>query len=333
MPSSVSVVLATHNGERFLEEQLGSILDQSLLPYELVITDDASTDRTREIVRSFAARSPVPVVCIWNQPGLGFRENFLNACNKATGEWIAFCDQDDVWMPDKLEACSSFFSLPTVLMIAHQASLIGESGAPLGLFRQGITRTRIRQPLAYDPWNTFYGFSQIFRRSILKCVQSEGRFVDFIDPRHQIAHDRWVGFLAQTLGSTAEVARPLVRYRQHSHNLFGARSLRRCAARSVLEARNGPYVQAAEEMLALIVSLPSWCEEQFVQFDRAQAIRFYERIHRAAAHREAVYQQGGMKGMKIVASGVRGGVYSSVPSGGVRWRAVFRDLTSCMWPT
>ena len=99
---TVSVVMSTYNGDRYLEEQLQSLADQVHLPHELVVADDGSTDGTWDIVQDFAARAPFPVVSTRNSENLGYGASFLAATGRASGRLVAFCDQDDVWHPDKL---------------------------------------------------------------------------------------------------------------------------------------------------------------------------------------------------------------------------------------
>ena len=89
--------MATFNGDTYLSPQLQSLARQTLLPHELVVCDDGSTDRTLEIVRAFAADAPFPVRVHRNDEHLGFADNFLKAAVLCGGELIAFCDQDDVW--------------------------------------------------------------------------------------------------------------------------------------------------------------------------------------------------------------------------------------------
>ncbi|MFL5505263.1 MAG: glycosyltransferase, partial [Gemmatimonadales bacterium] len=101
--AGVSVVLCTYNGARYLPEQLDSLARQSLPPTELVVRDDDSTDETASLVAAFAERAPFPVRWTCNAERLGPTRNFGAAIADATGEFVALCDQDDVWLPEKLE--------------------------------------------------------------------------------------------------------------------------------------------------------------------------------------------------------------------------------------
>jgi glycosyltransferase involved in cell wall biosynthesis len=110
----ISIAMATYNGAGYLPAQLASLAVQSALPSELVVTDDGSTDATAQIIEDFARFAAFPVKLFRNQTRLMFRDNFLRAAELCTGELIAFCDQDDVWHPDKLLRCAKEFAAPAV---------------------------------------------------------------------------------------------------------------------------------------------------------------------------------------------------------------------------
>lgn len=99
---NVSIVMCTYNGERFLKEQLDSIINQSYPIYELIIQDDRSTDDTLNIVKEYASRYPFFKVFV-NEQNLGYNRNFLSALLKATGDAIAIADQDDIWDKEKIQ--------------------------------------------------------------------------------------------------------------------------------------------------------------------------------------------------------------------------------------
>lgn len=101
-PVSISVVMCTYNGDKYLEQQIDSILCQTYPIHELIIQDDCSTDRTVTIIEAYQKRDPRVKLYI-NEAPLGFNYNFSSAFAKAEGEYIASSDQDDIWRPDKIE--------------------------------------------------------------------------------------------------------------------------------------------------------------------------------------------------------------------------------------
>ena len=98
---TVSVVMGTYNGERFLREQLDSIINQTYPIYEIIIQDDCSTDGTVGIVREYATKYPIIKLYI-NEKNLGCNQNFKTAAKLATGDYVAISDQDDIWLPEKI---------------------------------------------------------------------------------------------------------------------------------------------------------------------------------------------------------------------------------------
>ena len=98
----VSVVLCTHNGEQWLESQLDSILSQSRQPDELIVGDDASRDSTFGLLQSFSRRAGFPVHIARHEPRLGVMDDFDVTLSRARGRYVALCDEDDVWLPDRI---------------------------------------------------------------------------------------------------------------------------------------------------------------------------------------------------------------------------------------
>ena len=99
---TVSVVMATYNGEKYIREQLDSIINQTYPIHEIIIQDDCSTDGTVAIIEEYVTRH-ANIKLFVNEQNLGFNENFKTAVMRATGEYIAISDQDDVWFPEKIE--------------------------------------------------------------------------------------------------------------------------------------------------------------------------------------------------------------------------------------
>ena len=106
----ISVVMATFNGGKYLQEQLKSILEQSLEPDEIIICDDCSTDNTADVIRSMKKMSKIPIHFWNNKEHLGYGQNFRQAINRASGDIIFLCDQDDVWVKNKIELCMDIFN-------------------------------------------------------------------------------------------------------------------------------------------------------------------------------------------------------------------------------
>lgn len=292
----VSVVLATFNGAKYLKEQLDSLARQSLPPAELIISDDASTDESVEIARRFARQTTFPVLVNKNETRLGFADNFLHGCSLANGDVIAFCDQDDIWRPQKIDVCAKELAAhPNAVLVAHAAELIDGNGNRLGRFDHGIHSKRVRPPLTCRPYDVYNGFTMVFRRSLLKQLPSHERGLDFVTGKHRLAHDRWVRFLALSLGEIVELEEELVQYRQHGNNLFGGgdgkapkmlHSLRQYFPDKKEYVENsGRILSAARNFRELMERIPKDAEKEFPLFDRRAAMNYWSSVERQASTR------------------------------------------------
>jgi glycosyltransferase involved in cell wall biosynthesis len=220
---SVSVAMATYNGENFIREQLDSLAAQQHLPSELVITDDRSSDETAAIAEEFASGAPFPVHLHRNDNRLGYRANFMRAASHCTSDLIAFCDQDDVWSPQKLSRCIEPFRDPAVLLVHHNAEVVTEAGKRIGSLDY-LASAPMTPPLSLCPVRQMgnpLGFTEVFRRSILEF---SGLWKTSLDPNElsaPMAHDQWVFFISSIFGVIIYIDEYLAFYRQHHSNAYG----------------------------------------------------------------------------------------------------------------
>ncbi len=109
---NISIVICTYNGQKYIEEQLDSIRMQTRSPFEVLISDDCSTDRTRDVITDYIEKYSLgdSWKLIMNESNIGWKANFMNTIPKASGELICTCDQDDFWRIDKLELFEKLFS-------------------------------------------------------------------------------------------------------------------------------------------------------------------------------------------------------------------------------
>ncbi len=220
----VSIALATYNGQAHILEQLESLAAQIRLPVEVVITDDGSTDQTLEIAADFASRAPFPVKIYRNGGRLQYADNFLHAASLCTAPLIAFCDQDDVWRPDKLELSVRFFEDPDVLLSAH-TSEVWDGHEVTGKLYPTFRQTGVHEALTLNPFQLVPGFVMVLRRELLLVTDNSRRVRNIFTlggAPGPMAHDQWAWFLATILGKVATIAEPQALYRQHAANVVGA---------------------------------------------------------------------------------------------------------------
>lgn len=216
---SISVAMATYNGEKYLEEQLQSILEQTTKPDELVVCDDGSTDSTGQIVAQFAHKAPFPVTFHVNDSRLNYADNFMGAAQRCRSDFIAFCDQDDIWAPGKLTAMVVAADHSGANLIVHAAEVFDEANGRTGRVSPGATG--LREGVDLLPFGFYPGFTMMVKRSVVEAFSYSARPRDLWEPERGLAHDRWICFLASILGSVYVLDEELARYRQHQDNASG----------------------------------------------------------------------------------------------------------------
>lgn len=325
--NQTSIVVGAYNGAQYIEEQLESLVAQTIPTCEIVVADDRSKDDTVARVEAFARRCPIPVILRRNENNLGFAENFLQAAVIATGVLIAFCDQDDRWHPEKIEACQEALTRSGAFLAVHTANLIDTNGVRIGPFSQGIGGDAVREPLSYGPWHVFFGFSMVFDRRLLDLVPSASRGIDYIMGKPGLSHDRWILFLANLVGSVVELDRPLVDYRQHGGNLFGSARSGHRKRRERVAVESDWYLQAAKEQRAIVDAVAASPLIGSTQFDRARAVDYWDAAVDQQSARNRLYTAASTSAeARQWVKNVLGGVYRTLPDGRHRAKAALKDL-------
>jgi len=205
----ISVVMATYNGESFLEEQLESLVDQTRMPDELVVCDDGSTDDTLEILQQFEKAAPFAVRVHQNESRLGYSKNFGRAIKLSEGEIIFPSDQDDVWFPSKIERISSeFLSDGRPLVVINDCELTDGQLNPSGLSKADQIRAA---GLGLD--NFVSGCCSALHSSMKELV--------IPIPAEHFPYDVWMNRLALVLERRQFIPEILQWYRRHGDNASG----------------------------------------------------------------------------------------------------------------
>jgi glycosyltransferase involved in cell wall biosynthesis len=203
----ISIAMTTYNGERHIEAQLKSILEQTEMPDEVVICDDGSIDGTLGHVDAFSRNAPFDVNVIRNTDNLGLNKNNEKAIGLCTSEIILLCDQDDVWYPDKIEAVKKLFKAnPDLMVLVNDADIVDEQGSKSKLTKQ----VQIKN-LGLLPDTMVTGCCTSFRKEIVPVILPI--------PAFSSSHDSWIHFISSRLFCRKVVSDVLQMYRRHGSNL------------------------------------------------------------------------------------------------------------------
>ena len=232
MSVQISIAMATYNGEKYIREQLDTIASQTYLPCELVVCDDGSSDGTLNIVRDFSLTVSFPVRIFINENNLGFANNFLKCAAHCTGEWIAFCDQDDIWLTQKLAAIKNVIdkSSKDLVLVYHAAELVNEGLESLGRKLPVIDRDQVTPIAGHSGFWFVGGCVMCFKSILILEIDSSLRPRDNYqfnqswssDKYPWMPHDKWVCMLANISGEIAAMAQVLSLYRRHGFALTGS---------------------------------------------------------------------------------------------------------------
>ena len=201
---NISTCIATYNAEKYIIDQLDSILSQELPVDEIVVSDDSSTDSTLDIINSYKEDR---IKLIENEGIKGPVFNFENALKHTTGDLIFLSDQDDIWLPKKTKIMTSYLSsydlvVSDAMLIDGSGSFLGDSFFELRNSRAGFLKNLYK--------NSYLGCCMAFNRKILE------KSLPF--PADIPMHDMWIGLIAEIWGSTFFCDEKLVYYRRHSTN-------------------------------------------------------------------------------------------------------------------
>lgn len=204
-----SVCMASYNGEKFIRRQIDSILFQLGLHDELIISDDGSTDSTCEIVESY--RDP-RIVLLHHKMPCGISANFENAIVHARGDIIFLSDQDDVWLPNKVERVVRAFAESSAKVVHHSAVVVDSDDKvihPSYTEYRGIRRGLLKNWIKAS----YLGCCMAFKREILKDL------LPFYKSRSMyFMHDDWVGLVGEINGGVCFIPDILMKYYRHGGN-------------------------------------------------------------------------------------------------------------------
>lgn len=221
--ADTTILLSTYNGEKYLEEQLESLINQTYRNWVLFIRDDGSTDSTMDIVR-FYTKKDARMVLVTTTPGnLGPADSFISLLSRVETPYFMFCDQDDVWLPSKIEvSIAPLRTKSAPHLVFTDLCVVDEKLERINDSFMGFSRldpksgTSIKKLLMQ---NTIVGCTiaaniELLKRSGLHVLPR---------PANIIMHDWWLALVASAFGSITYIKEPSILYRQHGGNCLGAK--------------------------------------------------------------------------------------------------------------
>ena len=224
--NSIAILLATYNGEKYIKEQLDSIIHQTNQDWHLYVHDDGSTDGTVGILDSYASSHPEKITLLDYQPMGGPCKNFLSMVEKVEAPYYMFCDQDDVWLPEKIEK---------TLHVMRQAEISHGADTPILIHTDLSVVDENKNTINPSFWNYSKIYPQWFKsyidyaalNPVTGCTMLfNAKAKEIIKRPYDVAtmHDAWITFsVAAADGIIIGLEEAMILYRQHGNNTLGAK--------------------------------------------------------------------------------------------------------------
>jgi len=219
----VDIIMGTYNGESYIKEQIDSILKNTWENWHLYVCDDGSTDRTEEIVKDYEQKYPDKIFWKPNEKNKGAAINFLDAARKAAGDYVMFCDQDDYWLPNKIEdtlQCMKHVEeaegIKVPLIVFTDAKVVDGN---LYLLEESFHKSSNLDTTKLDlphmlMENKMMGCTMMLNRALVEKLKQF--------PKKVRMHDWWSAIVAASFGKIIYLDKPTMLYRQHTANVIGS---------------------------------------------------------------------------------------------------------------
>jgi glycosyltransferase involved in cell wall biosynthesis len=223
---TIDILLATYNGERFLSEQLQSLLNQTYSHWRLIIRDDGSTDDTLSIIHRYQQQYPQKIIIIKDgHINLGACRNFARLLEHASAEYVMFSDQDDVWLStkiawtlEKMKAMAEIHGNDVPLLVYTDMKVVDDR---LSIISESFWENQAFNPAIGRSLNRFLVSNVATGCTVM--INKRLRDLSVPIPQDALMHDWWAGLIAVALGQTDCVDEATMLYRQHSMNVVGAK--------------------------------------------------------------------------------------------------------------
>ena len=250
----ISILLATYNGEKYISQQLDSIINQSVSEFKIFICDDCSSDRTIDIIKGYLEIYPEKIYLEVNKDNSGSASsNFMKLMKKHKDDYIMLCDQDDIWLPDKIEKSLKKIKHMEIKygvnmpLLVHTDLCVVDNDLKI-LDKSYIHRVNANYSKnAFNNeiiQNTLTGNTAIYNMALANLITNE--------PKYMVMHDWWLILIASAFGKVDYIEEATILYRQHKDNIVGSTNMRSflymlkrfCNKKDVVKAIDETYLQA-----------------------------------------------------------------------------------------
>ena len=272
----VDILLATYNGEKYLEAQLDSILSQTYTNFRLLISDDSSTDSTKDILEKYK-KIDNRIEVFYQENNLGVVKNFEFLLNKVENRYYMLSDQDDIWKEEKIEKSVNKLEETGAGLVYSDLEVVDEN---LNVIYESYWKLKgfTKRANKYNTFESFYlnnyvtGCTIISRKEFIKDI------LPLPNSSKYVLHDYWITLIVSQKSKIVSIKEPLIKYRQHKNNRIGSKK-KTDELNSIDEIRN-LFITVKKEHFKTFIENEDKFENEKYKVLNKKALQYYEMLEK-----------------------------------------------------
>ena len=217
----IDILMATYNGEKYVTEQIESILNQDYKDINLIISDDCSKDNTREILKGYENKDS-RITVFYQEENLGYVKNFEFLLKQVKSDYFMLSDQDDVWLPEKVSKSFEYLKEQNAELVFSDLTVVNEKLEEIHpSFNELMKYTK--KALKYDDYRLQFLYNCVTGCTLLSKSKYLQNVLPVPDNSKYVIHDFWIPLIISFKGKIKYLNEPLIKYRQHGNNQVGAK--------------------------------------------------------------------------------------------------------------
>lgn len=269
----VDILLATYNGEKYIREQIDSILNQTHKEFRLLISDDGSTDGTRDILNEYKAKDE-RIEVFMQEENLGVVKNFEFLLGKVDAKYYMFSDQDDIWKAEKIE--KSLKKIEEGFDLVYSDLEVVDENLNVTYESYWKLKGIYKKIKKYNNFESLYLNNFITGCTVISKKELIDSFMPLPNTSKFVLHDYWISLIVSQNGKIAYVEEPLIKYRQHKNNKVGSKK-KSDELKSIDEIRS-LFIQVKKEHFKVFIENENKFNSEKVRELNKKALKYYEML-------------------------------------------------------
>ena len=269
----VDILLATYNGEKYIREQIDSILNQTYKEFRLLISDDGSTDGTRDILNEYKAKDD-RIEIFMQEENLGVVKNFEFLLKKVEAKYYMFSDQDDIWKDEKIE--KSLNKIEEGFDLVYSDLEVVDENLNVTYESYWKLKGIYKKIKKYNNFESLYLNNFITGCTVISKKELIDSFMPLPNISKFVLHDYWISLIISQNGKIAYIEEPLIKYRQHKNNKVGSKK-KSDELKSIDEIRS-LFIQVKKEHFKVFIENEDKFKSEKIKELNKKALKYYEML-------------------------------------------------------